>query len=274
MNHEFRLDGKLGVVTGGAGLLGFNHGRALLKLGCNLELWDIDLEKLEEVRELLASQFPERRITTKVVDVSVEEDVRESTQEWVKTRHAVDILINNAALNPRVSEEQGANRGWFETYSREMWDLEIAVGLTGAMLCSKYLGSLMARRGQGIILNIASDLSVIAPDQRIYLSSETEEAQQFKKPVSYSVIKTGLIGLTRYLATYWAESGIRVNSLSPGGVFQNQNPEFVAQLVNRIPLGRMANSDEYEGAIQFLCSDASKYMTGQNLVIDGGRSVW
>ena len=131
----------------------------------------------------------------------------------------------------------------------------------------------MASCGGGVILNIASDLSVIAPDQRLYRQPNLPEELQPVKPVSYSVIKAGLVGLTRYLATYWAKQNVRVNSLSPGGVYNNQPEDFVERLNDRIPIGRMANVDEYIGAVQFLCSEASSYMTGQNLIIDGGRSV-
>jgi NAD(P)-dependent dehydrogenase (short-subunit alcohol dehydrogenase family) len=131
----------------------------------------------------------------------------------------------------------------------------------------------MARRGRGVILNIASDLSVIAPDQRLYRKPNTPEDEQPVKPVTYSVIKTGLVGMTRYFAAYWAAAGVRVNALSPGGVTNGQPEEFVTRLTGLIPLGRMARPDEYRGAVQFLCSGASTYMTGQNIVIDGGRSV-
>jgi NAD(P)-dependent dehydrogenase (short-subunit alcohol dehydrogenase family) len=157
----------------------------------------------------------------------------------------------------------------------DQWNLEILVGLTGAFLASQIFGTLMAERNSGgVILNIASDLSVISPDQRLYQKEELTADLQPVKPVTYSVIKTGLIGLTRYLSTYWANKNIRCNALSPGGIFNNQDEAFVKKIENLIPLKRMAKKDEYRGAIQFLCSDASSYMTGQNLIIDGGRSVW
>lgn len=155
----------------------------------------------------------------------------------------------------------------------EIFARQLDVGLKGAFICSKVFGSEMAKQGKGVIINIASDLSIIAPDQRIYKSDNSIESQNVK-PITYSVIKSGLIGMTKYLATYWSESNVRVNALSPGGVYENQNSEFVDRLTKLIPLGRMASPDEYKSAIQFLCSDASSYMTGQNLVIDGGRSVW
>lgn len=185
----------------------------------------------------------------------------------------IDVLVNNAAIDAKVGEGTLANAERVENFTQSQWDREIAVGLTGAFNCSQVFGSIMAERGSGVILNIASDLSVIAPDQRLYRREGVPEAQQSVKPVTYSVVKTGLIGLTRYLAAYWANKGVRVNALSPGGVYANQPGEFVSRLTSLIPMGRMAERNEYRGAVQFLCSDASSYMTGQNMVMDGGRSV-
>ena len=159
-------------------------------------------------------------------------------------------------------------------YSLEQWQADLAVGLTGAFLCSRLFGGEMAKQGRGVIVNVASDLALIGPDQRLYRKSGLPDELQPVKPVTYSVVKAGLLGLTRYLATYWATAGVRVNAISPGGIYTDQPEEFVERLSNLIPLGRMARVDEYEGAILFLCSDASSYMTGANLVVDGGRTSW
>jgi NAD(P)-dependent dehydrogenase (short-subunit alcohol dehydrogenase family) len=210
------------------------------------------------------------------MDVSRPTDIQEVAKQLGAEGIRIDILVNNAAIDPKVKGDQGVlETSRLENFPLQQWDLQVAVGLTGAFLCSQVFGSTMAADGKGgVILNIASDLSVFSPDQRLYRKPGLAENLQPVKPVTYSVIKAGLVGLTRYLATYWAERGVRSNALSPGGVFNGQGEEFVQRLSALIPLGRMAGRDEYRAAVQFLCSDASAYMNGQNIVMDGGRSVW
>ncbi len=181
--------------------------------------------------------------------------------------------MNNAANNPKVEAAAAENFSRLENFPLGNWDADIAVGLTGAFLCAKHYGAAIARQG-GSIVNISSDLGLIAPDQRIYRKLGLREDQQPVKPVTYSVVKAGLIGLTRYLATYWAEQGVRSNALCPGGVENGQDDAFIAELTLRIPLARMARPDEYRGALLFLLSDASSYVNGAVVSADGGRTAW
>ena len=272
--RNFDLTGRVALVTGAAGLLGREHASALLDAGAVVFLADIrEAEVRSAVAWLCANGRPRARALT--MDVTNRESIARSLQDILRAEGRLDILVNNAAVDPKVDRNRSPQAGSrLEQQSIDDWNHQLDVGLTGAFLCAQILGTHMAAAGGGVILNIASDLSVISPDQRLYRTDGVAEDQQPVKPVSYSVIKTGLIGLTRYLATYWAAQGVRVNALSPGGVFVAQPPDFVDRLVERIPLKRMAQPDEYHGAVQFLCSDASRYMTGQNIVIDGGRSVW
>ena len=273
---KFNLQGKTALITGAAGLLGIEHASALLESGATVVLTDVAEEALESAYSHLSKSFRSNNVISKIMDVSNVIDIRRVHDELSICGHHVDILINNAAIDPKVdSENQILEGSRLENYNVQQWDREISVGLTGAFLCSQVFGTSMAKAGNGgIILNIASDLSVVAPDQRLYRRNDFPDDLQPVKPVTYSVIKSGLVGLTRYLATYWAEQGIRSNALSPGGVLNGQGEEFVQRLNDLIPLGRMAAKDEYRGALQFLCSDASAYMNGQNVIIDGGRSVW
>ena len=272
--NKFDLTGKTALITGAAGLLGQQHASALLEGGATVVLTDVSERSLKAAKAALSTASTATRVLTRVMDVSRPESITATARTLAVRR--IDILVNNAAIDPKVKADSGIEEtSRLENFPLEQWDLQLAVGLTGAFLCSQVFGSAMAADGKGgVILNIASDLSVFSPDQRLYRKDGLPEHLQPVKPVTYSVIKAGLIGLTRYLATYWAAQGVRANALSPGGVFNGQGEEFVTRLSALIPLGRMATSDEYRAAIQFLCSDASSYMNGQNIVMDGGRSAW
>lgn len=272
--NKFDLSGKTALITGAAGLLGREHAAALLESGAAVVLTDISDASLVAARTALAGHADAARIKTVVMDVSSRASISEVAQKLAAENVRIDVLVNNAAIDPKVNAEAIVETSRLENFPLEQWDLQVSVGLTGAFLCSQVFGNLMAADGKGgVILNIASDLSVFAPDQRLYRKDGLTPEQQPVKPVTYSVIKAGLIGLTRYLATYWADVGVRSNALSPGGVYNGQGDEFVTRLTSLIPLGRMAKADEYRAAVQFLCSDASAYMNGQNIVMDGGRSA-
>ena len=273
--QRFMLNDKTALITGSGGLLGREHAIALAETGANVILTDIKQVCLKDLKESLKRSYPDQQFYANEMDVTDENSIQSVVSEFKNKFINIDILINNAALNPKVSNEVSSLENTrLENFSLDIWNKEISVGLTGAMLCSKYFGAEMAKRRSGVILNIASDLAVIAPDQRLYSNIDQRDELKSVKPVTYSVIKHGLIGLTKYLATYWAEKGVRVNALSPGGVYNHQPSDFVDKIKKLIPLNRMANADEYRGSIQFLCSDASSYMTGHNLIVEGGRSIW
>jgi NAD(P)-dependent dehydrogenase (short-subunit alcohol dehydrogenase family) len=272
MSSRFDLAGRVVLVTGGAGLLGVEHAHAIAEAGGVPVIADVrggDAERVaQEVREkwgTAASAFE--------LDVTSRPSCEASLASILAQHGRLDALVNNAALNPKV-EGGGLSATRFENYALEMWNREVAVGLTGAFLCAQVFGAHMAAHAGGVIVNVASDLGLIAPDQRIYRRPGLAPAEQPVKPVTYSVVKGGLVMLTKYLATYWADAGVRVNALCPGGVYAGQGEDFVEKLTQLIPMGRMARRDEYRAALVFLCSDASSYMTGTNLVIDGGRTCW
>jgi len=269
----FSLKNRVALITGGTGLLGRQHAEAIASAGGIPVLADIPTAQPRQVAVKLSDEW-QTPVYGHEMNITNFADISRAKLELLKKLGAVDILINNAANNPKVESKSKGHFSRYENFSLETWEADLSVGLTGAFLCSQVFGTEMARRGQGVIINIASDLSLISPDQRLYREPGVSDDEQPVKPVTYSVIKTGLIGLTRYLATYWADSGVRVNALSPGGVYTSQPAEFVQRLSGLIPMGRMANVGEYQAAIVFLCSDASSYMTGTNLVIDGGRTCW
>lgn len=275
LQEKFSIAGKICIITGGAGLLGRQHSIAVLEGGGIPVLLDISEEALKSAADFLKKRYDNAVIELYRTDITDEADLLEIRDDLLRKYGHIDILINNAANNPKM-EEQSANLGniRFDNFPMRIWEDDIAVGLTGAFLCAKVFGGAMEQASSGVILNISSDLGIIAPDQRIYRKEGIPEAEQTVKPVTYSVIKHGLIGLTKYLATYWAGRGIRVNAVCPAGVENGQDSEFVKKLTNLVPMGRMANVDEYQCTVLYMISDASSYMTGSTVIIDGGRTCW
>ena len=274
MKELFDLSGRVAVITGGAGLLGEKHGEAIAEAGGIPVLVDVNEAIAVEKARKIEDAFHVACLGT-ACDITDRSAVEGLKNKLLNDFGRIDILVNNAAIDPKVTSKPN-EKPWsrFENYPEAVWETELAVGLKGAFLCSQIFGSEMAAKGRGVILNIASDLGLIAPDQRLYRKEGLPDEMQPVKPVTYSVIKHGLIGLTKYLATYWADRGMRANALCPGGVYNNQPPEFVEKLTKLIPMGRMADRDEYKAAVLFLVSDASSYMTGAVIAIEGGRTCW
>ncbi len=270
LNQRFSLTDQVVLITGGAGLLGREHAAAVLEAGGTALIADLNFDMAKEAARNLDQS--EKRAHALQLDVTDREACRTTLKTALARFGRIDVLVNNAAANPKV--EGGLRPTRFETQSLEDWEADLAVGLRGTFLCSQVFGGHMANNGGGVIVNIASDLGLIAPDQRIYRDEGVAKEDAPAKPISYSVVKGGLILMTRYLASYWAEEGVRVNALCPGGVFAGQPEKFVERLTNLIPLGRMAKKDEYRAALIFLATEASSYMTGSTLVVDGGRTCW
>ena len=270
----FNLSEKVAVITGGAGMLGKMHAEIIAEAGGIPILADVRGTDAKVVAEGITNKYgiPALEVET---DITSKKEVENLRDVILKKFGRIDILINNAANDPKVKEDvDGAMWTRFENFAQEIWEKDISVGLTGAFLCAQVLGTEMAQKRSGVIVNISSDLGLIAPDQRLYEQEGLPPGEQPVKPVTYSVIKTALIGLTRYLSTYWAKQGVRVNVLCPGGIEADQSEEFLDRVKFRIPMGRMARKDEYKGAILFLASEASSYMNGSVMVVDGGRSCW
>jgi len=270
---RFDLSGRVAVITGGAGLLGPRHANAIAAAGGIPVLVDLQRERAEAHAADIA-RVHGVQASAMTVDITHPDAVEGMLGEILQRYGRVDILVNNAANNPKVEDAGDVPFARLERFPLAQWNADLAVGLTGAFLCSQVVGRELARRGGGVIVNISSEYGMIAPDQRLYRQEGVAEDAQPVKPVTYSVVKAGIMGLTSYLATYWAEQGVRCNTLTVGGVLNGQPAEFVARAASRIPMARMANRDEYEGAIVFLSSDASSFMTGANLVVDGGKTCW
>jgi len=270
-SNLFDLTDRVVVITGGAGLLGQQHALAVGRAGGIPVLLDIESKALASVTQRLEDEsIPHLAIE---VDLTREEAIRNVVDQIQSRFGRVWGLVNNVASNPPMgSTAKGKDR--LENFPVDQWDHDIRLGLTSAFLCSRYFGGFMAQAGRGSIVNIASDLALISPDQRMYAVGLPEGSNAPIKPVTYSVVKSALLGLTRYLSTYWSPLPVRCNALLPGSVGGTQSPELTAELAHRIPLGRLAEPNEYQGALVFLLSDASSYMTGASLVMDGGRTAW
>ena len=273
---RFSIKGKVCIVTGGGGLIGMKHTEAILEGDGIPVLLDIVSAGMERVKKTVQEEYGEDKVVetfvTDITDRKALEGIRDILME--KYGH-IDVLINNAANNPKV-EEASKNLGpiRFHNFPVDMWNQDLAVGLTGAMLCAQVFGEVMEKQGSGVVLNISSDYGLIAPDQRIYKKEGLPDDQQMVKPVSYSVVKHGIIGLTKYLAIYWADKGIRVNTLCPASLENGQNEEFISKISKLIPMGRMSRPDEYVCTVLYMISDAATYMTGSTIVLDGGRTSW
>lgn len=250
----FKLKKKNILITGGFGFLGNQITDALISEKANVYVIDVVEVRKNKIKKYFKC------------DITNELELKKILKFFQKNNIKIDVLINNAANNYHPKEKKN-NDLKLENFSNSLWDNDILVGLKGSYLCTKVFGAYMSKFRKGNIINISSDLGIIAPDQRIY------EDSNFIKPVTYSVVKHGIIGLTKYTASYWGKRNIRCNAIAPGGIFNKQNSLFVKRINKLIPLGRMAKKREYDGLVLFLCSELSSYMTGSVIVADGGRTI-
>lgn len=267
---KFSLQGKTSIVTGGGGLLGKEFVKTLAEAGSTVFLADVNPPLVEScTRDLHGLPGAVHGL---VLDVTNPKSVSAAVEKAVAMTGRLDVLVNSAALDPKFDPDhpQTSNNA-FEDYPLKFWQDGLNVNLTGAFLASQAASRVMVKQGSGSIINICSTYGLVGPDQRIY---DFAGKKKVFKPVFYSVTKSGIMGLTRYLAAYYMGTNIRVNALTPGGVFNNNPEEFVKNYSSRAILGRMAKKDEMNGALLFLASDASSYMTGSNVVVDGGWTAW
>ena len=264
----FSLKNKVAIVTGALGLIGKNHCSALSEAGANVVVCDLDENKCKEFAFSLSTKSI--GVGVDITNKSSIENLRDKTlNEFGK----IDILINNAAINDMFENPQAAaEQSMFENYPLDMWQKSLDVNVTGTFLCSQIIGNEMAKGGKGSIINVASTYGLVGPDQSIY--KKPDDTQSFYKSPAYPATKGAIVNFTRFLATYWGNKGVRINTLTPGGVENNQDEYFVNNYSAKTPLGRMAFPTDYKGAIIFLSSDASSYMTGANLIVDGGWTAW
>lgn len=274
LNDLFQLDGKIIIVTGAAGLLGQKHAEAIAAYGGIPILLDLSGKVVEKLAEKLSLEY-NVDAAGYAVDITDELQIKNNCEVILNKYKKIDGLVNNAANNPKVESNSDKNFSRLENFPVNIWEQDIAVGLTGSFLCAKHYGyTISLNPNGGSIVNISSDLGLMAPDQRLYAKQDITEDLQPVKPVTYSVVKTALIGLTRYLATYWAEKNVRCNAMCPGGVENGQPSDFLNDVSSRIPMNRLAQPDEYQGTLLWMLSDASSYLNGAIVPIDGGRTAW
>ncbi|PIQ85384.1 MAG: hypothetical protein COV74_09295 [Candidatus Omnitrophica bacterium CG11_big_fil_rev_8_21_14_0_20_45_26] len=275
VHKKFDLSGQVAIITGGAGLLGTQHTEAIFEAGGFPVVFDHNPINLKKLTAHFKKKY-HAKLLTFCTDVTDAAAVISAVKQTVDRYKRIDILINNASVTVQGASENFSDYfAPFEDYRIDLWEKAVNVGLTGLIVVTQAVGKIMLRRKKGVVINIASTAGVVGPDQRIYQGIKNQYGGgAFNTPIAYSAIKSAIIGMTRYLATYWAENNIRVNALSPGGVYDNHDDKFVANYSYRVPMGRMANRDEYKCAIVYLASEASSYMTGSNLIVDGGWTCW
>lgn len=265
---DFDLKGKIAIVTGAIGLIGKEHCRALVEHGATLIATDIDETEVVNFAKSLGENA-----LGYAMDITNPESIKKVCDTVYEQFGSIDILVNNAAINDMVEDPKSSlELSKFENYPLELWEKSIKVNLTGTFLCCQLFGKKMVEQGRGSVINIASTYGLVAPDQSLYL--DENENQIFFKPPAYPVSKAGVVMLTKYLASYWGNKGIRVNCISPGGVENGQNTHFIKKYTQKTPSKRMAHSTDFRGALIYLASDASKYTNGANIVVDGGWSIW
>jgi len=262
-NDFYDLSGKTVILTGGAGFLGSVYANAFIRSGANLVLADLNFSKCKRIANSLNKKSKNQCLPVKL-DVTNKKSIQTLVSKTVKKFGKIDVLINNAV-------DQGnkfIRKGGFENFLLSEWNKELSVNLTGIFLCCQEVGKIMVKQKNGVVINISSIYGNVAPDHRIYKNNGLNPT------ISYSVTKGGIISLTKYLASYWHKDGIRVNTLSLGGVENKQNKEFIKKYSNKTMIGRMAKKDEFTGMLLLLSSDASSYITGSNILIDGGWTSW
>jgi NAD(P)-dependent dehydrogenase (short-subunit alcohol dehydrogenase family) len=276
IHHLFDLTGRVAIVTGACGLLGREHSAVLAEAGAHVVVTDLHGDACRVQAEATAAQHGTKTLGVQT-DVSDQSSVESMVNQVLDEFGHIDILVNNAAMTAKgASDLPTSYFAPFEEYPLALWEKAVQVNLTGSFMCSQAVGRHFLRVNSGVIVNISSMYALVGPDQRFYrgIANPYQPDCPFNTPPSYSATKAAILGLTRYLATYWAGKNIRVNALTLGGVREQHDEDFVSKYASRVPLGRMAERHEYRGALLFLASDASSYMTGANLVVDGGWTAW